>query len=103
MWPMRWQKRQLKEFQRLQKQIRRLLEKAEVSTVPSGPNTKKNTILGCLLGFVLVAGLIIVKHLMNDNIRTEEDIERVLGLKTLVVIPMEKASRRQRTASGLNE
>ena len=44
-----------------------------------------------------------MKHLMNDNIRTEEDIERVLGLKTLVVIPMEKASRRQRTASGLNE
>lgn len=80
-----------------------IVEKAEVSTVPSGPNTKKNTILGCLLGFVLVAGLIIVKHLMNDNIRTEEDIERVLGLKTLVVIPMEKSSRRQRTESGSNE
>lgn len=80
-----------------------IVEKAEVSTVPSGPNTKKNTILGCLLGFVFVAGLIIVKHLMNDNIRTEEDIERVLGLKTLVVIPMEKASRRQRTESGSNE
>ncbi len=80
-----------------------IVEKAEVSTAPSGPNAKKNTILGCLLGFMLVAGVIIVKHLMNDNIRTEEDIERVLGLKTLVVIPLEKASRRQRTESGSNE
>lgn len=80
-----------------------IVEKAEVSTVPSGPNTKKNTLKGCLLGFVIVAGLIIVKHLMNDNIRTEEDIERALGLKTLVVIPMEKPSRKQRAEGDSHE
>lgn len=86
-----------------------IMEKAEVSTAPIGPNTKKNTILGCLVGFVLVAACIVLKHLMNDNIRTEEDIERALGLKTLVVIPMEKTSRKQRTErsvsteSGSNE
>lgn len=79
-----------------------VMEKAEVSTVPIGPNTKKNTILGCLAGFVLAAGYVVLKHLMNDNIRTEEDIERALGLKTLVVIPMEKPSRKQRTESSVN-
>lgn len=80
-----------------------IMEKAEVSTAPIGPNTKKNTMLGCLVGFVLVAGYVVLKHLMNDNIRTEEDIERALGLKTLVVIPMEKPSRRTRAESGVNE
>lgn len=80
-----------------------IVEKAEVSTAPSGPNIPKNTVKGCLIGFALVALYIILRHVMNDNIRTEEDIERALGLKTLVVIPMEKPSRKQRAEGDSHE
>lgn len=80
-----------------------IMEKAEIPIVPIGPNIPKNTVMGCLIGFGIVALYIILRHIMNDNIRTEEDIERALGLKTLVVIPMEKPSRKQRAEGDSHE
>lgn len=66
------------------------VEKAEVNRNPVGPHAGKNAVIGALLGFVLVAGIIIILHLVNDSIKTEEDIENYLGVPTLVVIPVEK-------------
>ena len=66
------------------------VEDAEPSSVPSAPHTKRNVIMGFLLGFVLVCGVLIVHHMLNDNIKTEEDVERYLGVPTLAVVPLIK-------------
>lgn len=45
----------------------------------------KTTAMGILLGMILCAGVVVAKALMDDTIRSEEDIEKYLGLSTLSV------------------
>lgn len=65
-----------------------LVYAADVPQSPSGPNVMKNTILAALVGLVAAVGIFVVIYLIDDTIRTEEDVERYLGLSTLGVIPM---------------
>ena len=67
------------------------VEDAEPAEFPSGPHTRRNTVIGFLLGAILVCAVLIIHHMMNDNIKTEEDVERYLGVPTLAVIPLIKA------------
>lgn len=60
---------------------------AEVPQEPSGPNTLRNTAIAGILGLVAVIGVFVVIFLLDDTIRTEEDVTRHLGLSTLGVIP----------------
>ena len=46
--------------------------------------------VGALAGFVLSAGVIILLTLMDDTIKSEDDIEKYLGLTTLATIPDRK-------------
>lgn len=66
------------------------VEKAEVESTPIGPNVKKNLFMGILAGLVLACGVLLVGYLINDTIKTEEDVKRYLGAPTLIVIPTEK-------------
>ena len=66
------------------------IETGEVSTVRSDMSATKTTAMGILLGMILCAGVVVVKALMDDTIRSEEDIEKYLGLSTLSVIPDRK-------------
>ncbi|MDO4330994.1 MAG: Wzz/FepE/Etk N-terminal domain-containing protein [Lachnospiraceae bacterium] len=65
----------------------KIVEDGEIPTVQSSPNTKKNAAIGGLLGAVLVGGIIVLMTIMNDTIKTEDDIERYLGLSLLASIP----------------
>lgn len=60
---------------------------AEVPTAPSGPSTTRNTAIAGILGLVLAIGIFTVIFIVDDTIRTEEDVTRYLGLSTLGVIP----------------
>ena len=46
--------------------------------------------IGALAGLVLSAGIIILLTLMDDTIKSEDDIEKYLGLTTLASIPDRK-------------
>lgn len=61
---------------------------AEVPQSPSGPSATRNAALAGILGFVLAVGIYAVIFIMDDTIRTEEDVTRYLGLSTLGVIPV---------------
>lgn len=60
-------------------------EKAVVPSKPVSPNFIKNIILGGLLGAIIAIAIVVVKYLMDDTIKTEEDVEKYLGLNTLAV------------------
>ena len=64
-------------------------EKGVVAEYPSSPNMKKNCIIAALLGFILSCGVVILMHVMDDNIKSPDDIEKYLGLETLGSIPIE--------------
>lgn len=72
------------------------VEQAEVSENPVSPSVKKNGALGFLAGFVLLCAVLTVRFLMNDRIRTEEDVERYLGVPTLAAVPAKKKGVRKK-------
>lgn len=84
-----------------------MLAEAEVEDEPISPSMKKNAVIGFMLGAIVVCAYLVIKTLMNDNIKTEEDVEKYLGEATLVVIPYVKNKgnkreelRRQSGGSG---
>lgn len=64
-----------------------LVYEAETPSQKSGPSVMKNTALAALLGMVGVVAVLVVIYILDDTIRTEEDVERYLGLSVLGVIP----------------
>lgn len=67
-----------------------LVYAAEVPESKSGPSLTKNTALAAIVGVVLAIGILVVIYLLDDTIRTDEDVTRYLELSTLGVIPMSK-------------
>ena len=63
-------------------------------TNPVSPNKMTNTILGFLIGFVLSAGVVILREVLDVTIRSEEDIARVCKYSVLTTVPdMETSSK----------
>lgn len=72
-----------------------MVEYGHLENSPSSPDMKKNILIGGLAG-IFVSGLMGVgMYLLNDTIRTEEDIQKYLGLNTLGMIPIEEGSVEQ--------
>lgn len=65
----------------------KVIEDGVVAVKPSSPSVKKNAAVGGLGLAVLVCGLICLKTILDDTIKSEEDIEKYLGLSVLAVIP----------------
>lgn len=65
----------------------KVIEVGKIATVRTSPSVKKNIMLGFLLGFVACAGIIVVYAVMDDTIKTEEDIEKYLGVSVLAKVP----------------
>ena len=68
----------------------KIIEKAEVPAAQTSPSMSRNVMLGALAGLVLSAGVVILMTVMNDSIRSEDDIERYLNIPTLASIPDRK-------------
>ena len=67
-----------------------MVQRAVVPKTKSSPSTAKNTVIGALVGALLVAGVIIIRHLMDDTIKTEDDVQKYLRLNTLASFPFIK-------------
>ena len=63
------------------------LESATKPSHPSSPNVKKNAAIGALAGVFLAIGGILVAEVLDDRVRRPEDIEEVLGMTLLGVVP----------------
>ena len=64
-----------------------IVEVGEVAEEASSPNLIKNVAIVGVMGVVLTMGILCITHLMNDTIRTQEEIEKYLGLTTIAMIP----------------
>ena len=47
----------------------------------------KFVLIGALVGFLLIAVIVIIRMVMNSTIRTEDDVEKYLGMTVLAAIP----------------
>ena len=63
-----------------------IVEEAYLPTQKTKPSITKNTMIGGLAGVFLAGAIILVLFVMNDAIKTPEDVEKYLGLNTLATI-----------------
>lgn len=63
------------------------LESAAKPSHPSSPNVKINAVIGALAGVFLAIVGILVAEVLDDRVRRPEDIEEVLGMTLLGVVP----------------
>ncbi|HEL2555604.1 TPA: capsular biosynthesis protein CpsC [Streptococcus suis] len=66
------------------------LEEAVPAEEPTTPNTKRNIILGLLAGGILATVLVLVMEVLDDRVKRPQDIEEVMGLTLLGVVPDSK-------------
>jgi len=66
------------------------LDEAVVPQNPSSPNIKRNVVIGFVLGGVLISILVILSEVLDDRVKKPEDIEEVMGITLLGVIPSVK-------------
>ena len=60
---------------------------ANVPRSPSSPNVMSNTVWAGMIGFALIVVIYAIIFVVDDRIRTEDDVERYLGVSILGVIP----------------
>ena len=65
-----------------------VVEEANLPTVKAGPSVVKWTAVGGILGVFLVCAVILIRYLLDDSIKSSEDVEKYLGLSTLALIPI---------------
>ena len=75
----------------------KIVDSAVVPAGPSSPNYTKNALIGFLLGFLLSAGMIVLKEIFNTTIRTEEDIAQVCTHPVLSMVPNMQAGGKKKS------
>lgn len=68
-----------------------MVDEANVPARPSNPSVIKWTMIGFMLGGFLAAAVVLVRFLLDDTIKSSEDIEKYLHLSTLGLIPLGQA------------
>lgn len=67
-----------------------IIEEGHVAERKTSPTTTRNAMIAGILGVLLASAIVIIRYMMDDTIKSSEDIERYLGLNTLGILPIEE-------------
>lgn len=83
-----------------------VVDNANLPDAPVSPSIPKWTVIAAAIGIIVSIAVIVIQHLLDDSIKSSEDIEKYLGMSTLALIPMNEGqqadSARRRRSSGRN-
>ncbi len=65
-----------------------IVDEGNIPLKPAAPSVLKYTLIGFLAGGFLAAAVFVVLYLLDDTIKSSEDVEKYLGLSTLGLIPI---------------
>ena len=68
-----------------------IVDDANLPTSKSAPNNTRNTLIGALIGAFIAAVVVIVRYLLDDTIKSNEDVEQYLGISCLAIIPLDQS------------
>ena len=80
-----------------------VVDEANLPTYPSAPIKRNWAFVGALIGAFICAVVILVRFMMDDTVKTSEDVERYLGLSTLGMIPsrdLEEKNKKKKKKKG---
>lgn len=73
-----------------------VVDEANLPTTPSSPNMRNSMIIGFAWGALIAISLILFKHLMDDSVKSPDDVEAYLGLTVLASIPYHDQSESEK-------
>lgn len=65
----------------------KIVDEALLPKTPVNPNPKQNIVMAAFLGIMISLGIIFILEYMDNTLKTEEDVERNIGLPVIGVIP----------------
>ncbi|AET70582.1 capsular polysaccharide biosynthesis protein [Desulfosporosinus orientis DSM 765] len=71
-----------------------IVDTAVVPDEPVKPNKKLNILIAFAVGLMVSVGLVILLEYLDNTIKTSDDVESVLGIPVLGVIPTYEAGKR---------
>lgn len=80
-----------------------LVEEANIPEHSSSPNVVKNTLIGGFAGVFLACLVILVIYILDDTIKTPDDVERYLGISVLSSIPVQENLKNTHTKKKANK
>lgn len=72
-----------------------MVQRAYVPEEPSSPSLLKNVAIGGFAAAAVVVAAIVVAYLLDDTIKTGEDVQKYLGLNVLAEIPVERSQKKK--------
>jgi len=79
------------------------VEEGNLPTKASSPSVKKNMVIGALLGLIVSMGLTVLVYVLDDTVKTPDDVEKYLGLNVLTSIPIQEGSSAPKRAKQQRE
>ena len=76
------------------------VEEGNLPTKASSPSVKKNMAIGALLGLIVSMGLTVLIYVLDDTVKTPDDVEKYLGLTS---IPIQEGSSAPKRAKQQRE
>ena len=77
-----------------------VVEEANLPDKPARPNKLFNMIVGAFLGFVIAFMTVVIKAVLDDRVKTEEDVEYYLHLSVLGTIPLDDHMKKKTMKKG---
>ncbi len=71
-----------------------VVDTANLPTQKASPSVTKWTLLGGCIGMFLVMAIVLICYLLDDTIKTSDDVEKYLGLSTLALIPLDSGDKK---------
>lgn len=67
-----------------------VVDEANLPTKKAAPSNSRYALIAAMLGALFVSAIVIIRFLMDDTIKTSDDVEKYLGLSTLALIPLDE-------------
>lgn len=67
-----------------------IIDRADIPRSPSSPNLMLNTLLSVLTGIICAAIAVALREILDDAVRSPDDVEKKLGIPLLGLIPLRK-------------
>lgn len=65
-----------------------VVDDANLPAGPASPSISKWTVLGFVAGAFLCMAVLFIRFMLDDTVKTSDDVEKYLGMSTLAMIPL---------------
>lgn len=77
-----------------------IVDEAEIPQQPSNINHIKDIIIFLFIGAVIAGIYVLISNMIDTTIKSEEDIEKIVGLTVLATIPLYEGTENRRKKGG---